>query len=83
MVVEVLQSVVMYYFTPYRDTLQDNAPFAVEIFISLAVWHYKNKEKSKKQQSNGFQRKVDAVLKYTISCLLFDKLNTSFRNTDV
>jgi len=64
------------------ETLQDNAPLAVEIFITLTMWHYKNKEKSKKQQSNGFQRRVDAVLKYTIPCLLFDKLNTSFRNTD-
>lgn len=42
--------------------LQDSALLAVEIFITLAVWHHKNKENFKKKRSYGFQRKVDTVL---------------------
>lgn len=53
------------------QTLQNSALLSVELITILTMWHHKNKEKSKKQQFCGFQRKVDTVLKYTISFWFF------------
>lgn len=65
------------------QTLQDSALLSIELVAILTMWHHKHKEKSKKQQFCGFQRK-DTVLKYPVSfwffCLTSQIL--AFENTD-